>query len=339
MKIARGLALALAIPTLATVPATAKAPMVASQAPGFYRMKLGTVEVTALLDGTHTFPIDRVMQAPPDAAGRTRHLLVQAHPREAEARLAAEYLEMPFEGSINAFLVNTGDRLVLIDSGAGDLYGDCCGRLRANLEAAGYRPEEVDDVLLTHLHANHVGGLMLDGKPAFPNATIHVSRADEDYWLTPENEAAAPDFLRPMFDGARKVLKPYLDGGRLKTFDYGAEVLPDITQLATPGHTPGHSTYVVRSGDQTLAVWGDLVHVAPIQFPDPAITVTYDSDADRAEAQWEQLFARAARERMWIAAAHISFPGLGHVVVRDGGFAWLPANYMTELAPRDPGRD
>ncbi|EWY42406.1 beta-lactamase [Skermanella stibiiresistens SB22] len=322
---------------LPAAPAIAKAPMVASQAPGFYRMSLGGIEITALLDGTHTFPVAAVMQAPPEAPGPVRRLLTQARPGEVEARLAAEALEMPLEGSINAFLINTGDRLVLIDSGAGDLYGVCCGKLRANMEAAGYRPEDVDDVLLTHLHADHVGGLMRDGKPVFPTATIHVSRTDEDYWLNPDNETAAPAFLHPMFEGARQVLKPYLDAGRVKPFDYGPEVLPGITPMATPGHTPGHSSYAVRAGDETFIVWGDIVHVAPIQFPDPAITVTYDNNGDLAEAQRGKLFAHTARHMIWVGAAHISFPGIGHIALRDGKFGWLPTNYTTEFAAQAPG--
>jgi glyoxylase-like metal-dependent hydrolase (beta-lactamase superfamily II) len=326
----------LAVATFAVLPSNglAKAPMAENQAPGYYRVRIGDIEVTALSDGTHTFPIPTVMQAPGDGTGNPRRLLAESRPAETSARLAAEYLSLPFEGSINAFLVNTGDRLVLIDTGAGDLYGACCGKLRASLEAAGYRPDQVDDVLLTHLHADHVGGLMLNGEPVFPNATIHVSRVDETYWLDPAKAAVAPTFLRPMFEGARKVLKPYLDAGRVKPFDYGADVLPGFTPVATPGHTPGHTSYHVRSGSETFVAWGDIVHVAPIQFPDPSVTVTYDSDGDGAGERREGLFAEAARKGFWIGAAHVSFPGLGHVGTRDGTFHWIPANYTTDLKTR-----
>ncbi|WP_245239597.1 MBL fold metallo-hydrolase [Methylobacterium variabile] len=246
--------------------ARAAAPQVAQQAPGFYRMMLGRFEVTALLDGTHTFPIPTVLQRPRDGGG-PRALLSEVRPGEAEGRLAQAFLALPFEGSINAFLINTGSRLVLVDAGAGDLYGACCGKLVANLRAAGYAPEAVDEVLLTHLHADHVGGVMHDGQAIFPNATIRVSRRDADHWLNPANAAAAPQFLLPMFRGAQAALKPYRDAGRLIPFDGEGEVLPGFVAFPTAGHTPGHSSYRVTSGGETLLVWGDIVHVAPIQFP------------------------------------------------------------------------
>ncbi|SFV05347.1 Metallo-beta-lactamase superfamily protein [Methylobacterium sp. 174MFSha1.1] len=313
----------------------AAAPRVAEQAPGFYRMMLGRFEVTALLDGTHTFPIPTVLQRPRD--GGPRALLSEVRPGEAESRLARDFLALPFEGSINAFLINTGARLVLIDAGAGDLYGSCCGRLVANLRAAGYAPEAVDEVLLTHLHADHVGGIMHDGKAVFPHATIRVSRRDADYWLDPANEAAAPPFLLPMFRGAQAALKPYSDAGRLIPFDGESEVLPGFVAVATPGHTPGHNSYRVTSGTETLLVWGDIVHVAPIQFPDPEVTVTYDTDGAGAEARRETLFSEAARTGAWIGAAHISFPGLGHIRAEDGRFSWIPANYTTVFHAQPPG--
>jgi glyoxylase-like metal-dependent hydrolase (beta-lactamase superfamily II) len=272
----------LALCTTLTPQVDAAAPQAGVQAPGFYRMRLGRFEVTALLDGTHTFSIPAVMvRARPDG---TPEPLVQAHPGEAEALLAEGHLMMPYEGSINAFLVNTGDKLVLIDTGAGGLYGACCGKLVANLRAAGYEPEQVDDVLLTHLHADHVGGVAIDGRMIFPNATVHASCKETDYWLNPASEATAPSFLLPMFKGAQAVMKPYTDAGRLKTFDGEGEVLPGFTAMATPGHTPGHTSYRVVSGGETLLAWGDIVHVSPIQFPDPASYTTLVSPPNEAIA-------------------------------------------------------
>lgn len=158
--------------------ARAAAPQQHTQAPGWYRMMLGDFEITALLDGTHPFPIDEVM--------------THATREQLSALLAQSDVVRPVEGSINAFLVNTGQRLVLVDTGAGALYGDCCGRLVMNLRAAGYQPEQVDDILLTHLHRDHVGGVAAGHAMAFPNATIHVSRVDLDYWTSRANQKAAP---------------------------------------------------------------------------------------------------------------------------------------------------
>jgi len=312
----------------------AAAPQVRTQGPGFHRMMLGAFEVTVLLDGTHRFPAYQALaRLKPAVEGGTesRELLSTANPGETDAALAAIDLRAPPEGSINAFLINTGEKLILIDTGAGALYGACCGHLLENLRAAGYQPEQVDQVLLTHLHVDHVGGIMVDGKAAFPNAVVRVSRRDADYWLDDANEKAAPALLIPMFEGARKVLKPYIDSGRFQPFDYGAELLPGVTPIPTPGHSPGHSSYVVESQGQKILVWGDIVHVAPVQFPDPGVVTTYDSDPASAERQRDMLFADAARNGYWIGAAHISFPGLGHVGVRDGHFIWIPAEYTTEL--------
>lgn len=331
---ARTISLAFAMLALAPATAHAAAPQARTQAPGFYRIMLGDFEITALLDGTHPFPVQQVLSRPagnPDSQGQVP--LAEASPGEAEALLAAAHLSAPVEGSINAFLINTGTRLVLIDSGAGALYGAEGGHLLANLKASGYLPEQIDDVLLTHLHADHVGGVVKDGRMAFPNATIHVSQLDADYWLDPRNRASAPSFLQPMFDGATSSLGPYIREHRMKTFAEDTDIVPGIRAQADPGHTPGHSIYRVRSGDQVLLVWGDTVHVAPVQFPDPAVTVRYDSDAASAARQRMRLFADAAQRGYWVAAAHIAFPGLGHITTTARGFQWVSANYTTQLNP------
>lgn len=327
--------MAVALGALACGEAFAGAPQVRAQAPGFFRMMVGSAEVTALLDGTHTFPVPTALQAPPGTtdAGTRRRLLEDVAPGEAAARLGDEKLALPFEGSINAFLINLDGRLTLIDTGAGELYGACCGHLVENLRASGYRPEEIDDILLTHLHADHVGGLTAGGSRVFPNATVHVAKADLAYWLDPAREAEAPAFLHVMFDDARTVLKPYLDTHRIQAFEGDGEIVPGIRALASSGHTPGHTSYLLKSGDEKLLAWGDVVHVAPIQLAAPGVTVTYDSDPGAAESTRERLLAEAAADTIWIAAAHISFPGLGHIGRRDGRFVWFPANYTTRFAP------
>jgi glyoxylase-like metal-dependent hydrolase (beta-lactamase superfamily II) len=317
-----------------TVPApvSAAAPQVRLQAPGFYRMVLGDFEITALLDGTHPFPAAEVLTKARADKSAARSKLFTDDPEQANALLAASDLKAPTEGSINAFLINTGSKLVLIDSGAGTLYGSCCGHLIENLRASGYQPEQVDEVLLTHLHADHVGGIAPGGIAAFPNAIIRSSKLDADYWLNDENERAAHDFLRPMFEGDKASLKPYILAGRYLPFEGEQEMLPGIRAIPTPGHTPGHTSYMVESRGQKLLVWGDVVHVAPIQFPDPSVTVEYDTDENQAEADRERIFADAAKQRYWIGAAHISFPGLGHVGERTARFMWIPGEYTTRMS-------
>jgi glyoxylase-like metal-dependent hydrolase (beta-lactamase superfamily II) len=306
---------ALALPAGVPAPVSAATPQQHTQAPGWYRMMLGDVEITALLDGTHPFPVDEVM--------------THATKAELAALLAKSDVGQPVEGSINAFLVNTGQRLILVDSGAGVLYGDCCGHLLANLRAAGYLPEQVDDVFLTHLHRDHVGGVAAGRGMAFPNATIHVSKADADYWTSREAQKSAPQFLSSMFDGAIDSLAPYVAAHRVRTFDGETQLLPGIRAIPVAGHTPGHTAYRIESRGLTLLAWGDVVHVAPIQFPRPGVRLKYDSDEDAAESQRLALYAEAARAGWWIAAAHIAFPGLGHILSRDGQYDWAPAQYTT----------
>lgn len=314
---------ALAAGTAAVLPAArAAAPQVRTQAPGWYRMMLGRFEVTALSDGSHTFPVDTVMTG------------IEAS--TVERALARNDLRPPVQGSINAFLVNTGRQLVLIDTGAGSLYGPCCGKLLANLRAAGYAPEQVDLVLLTHLHKDHVGGVLAGGRRAFPNAVVRAAGADADYWLAPAGRAQAPDFLASFFDSARDAVAPYVRAGRFRPFDAaaGAELVPGIRPVAAPGHTPGHSGYLVTDGGQALLVWGDVVHVAAIQLDAPGVTLKYDTDPARAAATRTALLERAAREHLLVAAAHVAFPGLGHVRQDGDGYTWLPLNY--EADPADP---
>jgi glyoxylase-like metal-dependent hydrolase (beta-lactamase superfamily II) len=166
---------------------------------------------------------------------------------------------------------------------------------------------------------------------AFPNAIRRASKLDADYWLSDSNEKSAPDFLRPMFEGDKASLKPYIAAGRFQPFDGDPELVPGIQATATPGHTPGHTSYLVESAGQKLLVWGDVVHVAAIQFPDPSVSVEYDNDGEKAAATRSKIFSEAATGGFLVGAAHISFPGLGHVGLRQKEFIWMPVEYTTRL--------
>jgi glyoxylase-like metal-dependent hydrolase (beta-lactamase superfamily II) len=295
--------------------AQAAAPQVRTQAPGYYRMMLGDFEITALSDGTHAFPIDTVM--------------TNITPAEIAKDLADADLQAPVQGSINAFLVNTGAKLILIDTGAGALYGDCCGKLSANLRAAGYQPEQVDEILITHLHKDHAGGV-----GAFPNAVLRLSQAEADYWLTPANKEKAPAFLASFFDAAQAAVAPYRVAGRFKPYQGFGPLETGVTALAAPGHTPGHAGYLLQSRGQQLLIWGDIVHVSAIQLTQPAATVKYDSSEADARASRAGLLQKAADQQLLIGAAHIAFPGLGRIRRHDGVYQWLPLNYDGSPAPQ-----
>lgn len=311
MKLLNQLLLACALAS--SLAAHAAAPMAKAQAPGYYRAVLGDVEITALSDGTHPFPVDTVM--------------TNITPQQALQDLADIDLKLPLQGSINAFLINTGGKLILIDSGAGALYGACCGKLVAHLRAAGYQPEQVDEIYITHLHKDHAGGITAQGVAVFPNAVLRLSQAEADYWLTPANKAKAPEFLSTFFDAAQAAVAPYKAADHYQPYQKFGQLAPGIEALPAPGHTPGHAAYLITSKSQQLLVWGDIVHVAGIQLPHPEATVKYDSSEPNAQATRAKLLQLASNRHLTVAAAHIAFPGLGHIRLQRGEYAWLPLNY------------
>jgi glyoxylase-like metal-dependent hydrolase (beta-lactamase superfamily II) len=310
------LSLAFGALSLATVsgPALAAAPQVKTQAPGWYRMMLGDFEVTALSDGTLPLPVDKLLNEP--AAKTTK-------------ALARSYQKAPVETSFNSYLINTGDKLVLVDTGAAGLFGPTLGNMLANLKASGYTPEQVDEVYITHMHPDHVGGLMAGDKPAFPNAIVRADQHDADFWLSKAKMDAAPKEVQDFFKGAMASINPYIAAGRFKPFEGNTDLVPGIRALAAHGHTPGHTTYLIESKGQKLMLWGDLMHVAAVQFPEPSVTIQFDTDNKAALAQRRLAYADAAKGGYWVAAAHLSFPGIGHLRNEGKGYAFVPVNYSS----------
>ncbi|RKH57383.1 MBL fold metallo-hydrolase [Corallococcus aberystwythensis] len=316
LSLARVLALGgLAVAPLLPSTVHAAAPQVRPQAPGFYRMKLGDFEVTALSDGTVPQTI--------------REIATNTTPERVTALLARDYLQDPVETSINAFLINTGTSLVLVDTGVGSLFGpDVGGRLQHSLRAAGYQPEQVDVVLLTHIHSDHSGGLMTGTRRAFPNAILRVHAREADFWLSPENMAKG-EVPKQYFEEARAMVGPYQDAGKLKPFGDREFLVPGIRAVPTPGHTPGHSIYVVESQGQRLFLGGDLMHFGSVQLREPAVTVSYDVDSRAAAAQRARVFAEIAARGDLVGMDHMSFPGLGRLATDGKGYRWIPVNYTS----------
>jgi glyoxylase-like metal-dependent hydrolase (beta-lactamase superfamily II) len=291
----------------------AAAPLAKAPAPGYFRMMLGDFEVTALSDGTVDLPVDK--------------LLTGTTAAKTNALLAKSFLKAPVETSFNAYLINTGTKLVLIDTGAAGLFGPTLGRLKANLQAAGYQPEQVDEVYITHMHPDHVGGLMDGDKLAFANATVRAERKDADFWLSQANLDKAPADSKGFFQGAMASLNPYVKANRFSAFDGNTELVPGVKAVAAPGHTAGHSFYVVESKGQKLTLWGDVVHVGAVQFEQPSVTIQFDTDPRAAEMERKRAFADAAKNGYLVAASHLAFPGIGHVRANGKGYTWVPLNY------------
>jgi glyoxylase-like metal-dependent hydrolase (beta-lactamase superfamily II) len=253
--------------------------------------------------------------------------LLQGDPSRIADALKSDFLGDEVETSHNSFLVNTGDKLVLVDAGAGTLLGPHTGKLLSNLRAAGYRPEQVDEVYLTHMHTDHIGGLMAGDKRAFPNAVVRADKRDTDYWLSEENMRAAPAAAKRFFEASIASLSPYMEAGKLKTFEGGADLIPGIRARPAYGHTPGHTMYEVESNGERLLLWGDIVHVAAVQFADPTVTIGYDVDRVEAEREHWRIFDDAASNRYMIGGAHLPFPGLGHVRKSgDRTYAYVPSD-------------
>jgi glyoxylase-like metal-dependent hydrolase (beta-lactamase superfamily II) len=307
-------ALGLASLTTFSGSAQANAPLSKVATPGWYRMMLGDFEVTALSDGTVPLPMEK--------------LLTGTTPAKIDAARTKAYLKPPFETSINAFLINTGTKLVLIDTGAGGLFGPTLGKLITNLKASGYQPEQIDEIYITHMHGDHVGNLSANGKIVFTNAIVRAAKADADFWLSKENLDKAPDAMKDFFRGAQSSLNPYVAAGKFKPFEGETELVPGIRAIPAPGHTPGHAFYEISSKGQKLVAWGDLMHVAAVQFPDPTVTIQFDSDPKAAAAARKKAFADAAKNGYFVAIAHVSFPGLGQLRADGAGYRWVPVNYV-----------
>lgn len=285
------------------------------QVAGFYRLALPDMTVTALYDGNNL--IDR-------------QLLKGASAEEIQALLDHMFIgdSEKMQTAVNAYLIESAGKRVLIDTGSGQCFGPALGKLHDNLKAAGYQPEQIDLVLLTHLHPDHACGLRnAAGERAFSNAEVKVAQGEANYWLSEAAEKQAPAEHQGMFRMAREAVQPYKNAGRFSTFKRGDILLPGLQVIATPGHTPGYVSYRFEAGDQHLLVWGDIIHNHAVQFPRPDIAIEFDSDSQQAIATRREALALAAQNRLWVAGAHLPFPGIGHVRAEQQGYAWVPVEY------------
>ena len=305
--------------SFALAPADAAAPQARTMAPGFYRVMLGDFEITALSDGVVPLPVDQ--------------LLTNITPAQVGKALAKSYLKAPVDTSVNAYLINTGTKLVMVDSGAGKLFGPTLGTIQASLAAAGYKPEQVDEIYITHMHGDHVGGLMNGDQRAFPNAVVRADKKDADFWLSEESMNKAPEDAKGFFKGAMAMINPYVKAGKFQSFSGNTDLVPGVKAIATYGHTPGHAIYMAESKGQKMVFWGDLMHVAAVQFDNPSVTIQFDTDSKAAAVQRKKAYADAAKNGYLVGSAHLSFPGIGRLRAEGKGYAWMPANYSV-VAPK-----
>ena len=310
-----------AAPAASATPTTSTAPITGNAQAGFYRSHVGTVDVTVLSDGTLALDV-------------AHGLALNAKPGEVDRLLAESFQKSPIEASFNEFVIASNGRLSLIDTGASANFGPTAGKLLLSLQNAGFRAEDITDVFLTHVHPDHCGGLLSEGKRAFPNAIVHLDAKDLEYWTDPAQAAKATGMAATFFAVARTALDPYAAAGRLKSFTGATEFFPGFRAEPAYGHTPGHVVYVLESGGQRLLFLGDMIHIPAVQFDDPDVAVGFDVDPAMAVESRKRMLKEVADKGYLVAHNHIPFPGLGHVRRDGGSYRWIPAPYVNDAAAK-----
>jgi glyoxylase-like metal-dependent hydrolase (beta-lactamase superfamily II) len=298
--------------------AFASIPQSGTQAPGFYRYKVGSYECTSINDGARTFPM-------PDK-------FVTNVPKD-EALDAADAAYMP-KGMVtipfNPQLINTGSKLVLIDTGNGvanlEPSKGAVGRTLRNLAAAGVDPKSIDIVLLSHLHPDHTNGLRaLDGSLAFPNAEIMVPAKDWEFWTSEQNAAKAQssEMMKNYFANVKKTFAGIET--KVTKYESGKEVAPGITSIATPGHTPGHTSFAVASGNSKVLIQSDVTNIPEFFLRNPDWHVVFDLDPDLAQQTRHKFYDMAAAEKATVVGFHFTFPSVGHVEKDGARYRLIPS--------------
>jgi len=273
-------------------------------APRIHRRRVGDILVTVLCDGYLDAPLEIVRNVPP---------------ADAEAIVRSHGGRVPLRISVNTFLVQSGGRNALIDTGSGDSMGPTLGQLPRALDAVGVAADAIDTVLLTHMHPDHSNGLSdAAGRRLFPNAEVVLHENEIPHWFNDAAMARAIESQRTRyFAAARQQIAPYRD--RVREFR-GGDVFPGVTAIPILGHTPGHTAYAIASGGDALLVWGDTVHIPELQVPRPDATMMFDTDPDAAAASRVRVFDRVATDRLAVAGMHLHFPGFARMTKTAGKF-------------------
>jgi len=300
-----------------TAPARAAAPMAGKQAPSFYRYKIGDFEVTALNEGSVRNAAVQNM-----AVNKT---LPDIQKALGDAFLPADHVINQF----NILIVNTGKNLVLIDSGFGDNGPPTVGSLAANMQAAGIDPKTIDTVLVSHFHGDHISGIRAKaGAANFPNAEIMVPAPEWQFWNDASNQAKVIDPFKPGFANVKRVFDPIAKD--VKQYEQGKELVPGITAVDARGHSPGHTAFIVASGNGKLLVTSDTVS-HQILIRNPEWSLWADMDAAMAITARKKLLDMAAAEKMQIAAYHLPFPSTGFISKQGNGYEFHPAYWQPVL--------
>jgi glyoxylase-like metal-dependent hydrolase (beta-lactamase superfamily II) len=284
------------------------------QGPGFYRRRVGDAVVTALSDGWLDGSTD---------------IVVGIDEAEKASVMGRHFRNVgPLRLALNSFLIAREGRLALVDAGGGPNFNPATGKVAGNLAAAGHAPGEIDTVLITHLHPDHVLGLLDDaGGARYPNATLRMHAAEHAHWHSDAAKAATPEPFQPFFDVARNVCAAY---ARRVSLHEDGEVFPGVSAVPLPGHTPGHSGYRV-AGEEDLLIWGDIFHIPELQARHPDTRIVFDVDPERAAATRGATLRSAADKRLLVAGMHLCFPAFSHVREESAGYALVPELWLADL--------
>ena len=296
---------------VAAPPAGAAAPVATAQGPGVYRYRLGDFQLTALYDGIWYLPIDD-------------KFVRNASGGEVNQALAAAFLPpsvLPI--SFTALLVNTGAKLVLIDTGTAGQIADSAGFMKANLAAAGIAPAAIDTILISHFHPDHIDGIKTkDGDKVFANAEILVPEPEWKFWMDDGNMSRATGAVHRYFLNARRIFKDIAK--EVRPFKPGAEVAPGIVSIPAFGHTPGHTAFAIHSGNQSMLAMSDTVRDPYLFARHPEWQPIFDMDGPLAVKTRRRLLDRAAADRMLVEAYHFPFPACGHIAKTGAGYELVP---------------
>jgi glyoxylase-like metal-dependent hydrolase (beta-lactamase superfamily II) len=264
---------------------------------------------------------DFTVTAVSDGQLASNHDILLGIDRDEGVRLTGVPYGQPVVLDVNAFVVRHGDKVMLSDAGTGHLYGPTLGHLPKNLRAIGIAPEDVDTILLTHMHPDHSWGLIDEaGKPIYPNAEIVVHEAEAAFWLDREMKPDDPEKMVRNCTIQRNAAKQY----RVRRIKDG-EVMPGISAVMRPGHSPGHTTWLLQSGNERLLLWGDTVHLAAVQIPRPDCYLIFDYNGEQAKDSRQKAFDWVSREDVMVAGAHLPSPGFGKLSQAGAGFKFEPA--------------
>ncbi|WP_349745166.1 MBL fold metallo-hydrolase [Roseateles cavernae] len=280
--------------------------------PGFLKTKLGDVEVIALLDGVTRRPLGEefVKNAP---LAEVRALL-------ASQGLATDYIDVPY----TPFLIVAGGRRILMDTGLGEFGGPTTGKLLEQLRAAGFQPGDIDTVLISHYHGDHINGLRNKaGDYVFPKAKVLVPAAEHAFWMDDAKMAAAPEGMKGAFNNVRRTFAQ-MPAEMLQRFEAGTEVAPGIRSIAAYGHTPGHTLFQLQSAGQSFFYVADLTNVPALFARNPDWAVTFDMDAEAARKVRREMFQRIVDNKALLGGFHFPFPALGRMAASGKGYAFQP---------------